>query len=135
MSPSIPKPCVTFDNEPVCYSEELLAPRSTSKLEDHPLSTSALEEGEWSASRPSRFNPRERTPGTHWIGVWMGPRAVLDMVCKKKFPAPAGIRTSDHRFMHQSMYYSLVIKIYGHRSLYALHLMWCLCTHQINITE
>jgi hypothetical protein len=33
--------------------------------------------GEWSASRPGRFTPRERTPGTHWIG-WVGPRAVLD---------------------------------------------------------
>jgi hypothetical protein len=22
--------------------------------------------------------PRERTPGTHWIGDWMGPRAGLD---------------------------------------------------------
>jgi len=33
--------------------------------------TSALYGGEWSASRPIRFTPRERTPGTHWIGaVW-----------------------------------------------------------------
>jgi hypothetical protein len=22
--------------------------------------------------------PRERAPGTHWIGAWVGPRAVLD---------------------------------------------------------
>jgi hypothetical protein len=35
--------------------------------------TSALVGGECSAS-----NPRERTPGTHWIGGWMGPRAGLD---------------------------------------------------------
>jgi hypothetical protein len=29
--------------------------------------TSALVGGEWSASRPGRFNPGERVPGTHWI--------------------------------------------------------------------
>jgi hypothetical protein len=40
--------------------------------------TSALGGGEWSASRPGRFTPRERAPGTHWIGGWMGPRAVVD---------------------------------------------------------
>jgi len=28
----------------------------------------ALEGGEWSASRPGRFTPMERAPGTHWIG-------------------------------------------------------------------
>jgi len=42
--------------------------------------TSALDGGEWSASRPGRFAPRERVPGTHWLGGWVGPRAVLDAV-------------------------------------------------------
>jgi hypothetical protein len=37
--------------------------------------TSALDGGEWSASRPCRFTPRERAPPTHWIGGWVGPRA------------------------------------------------------------
>jgi hypothetical protein len=36
--------------------------------------------GEWSASRPCRFTPGERAPGTHWIGGWVGPRAGLDDV-------------------------------------------------------
>jgi hypothetical protein len=31
--------------------------------------TLALDGGEWTASRPGRFTPRERAPGTHWIGV------------------------------------------------------------------
>jgi hypothetical protein len=35
------------------------------------LLASALVGGEWSASRLCRF-----TPGAHWIGVWVGPRAV-----------------------------------------------------------
>jgi hypothetical protein len=42
--------------------------------------TSALDRGEWSASRP--------LPCTHWIGGWMGPRAVLDAVMKRKIPSP-----------------------------------------------
>jgi hypothetical protein len=49
--------------------------------------TSALDGGEWSASRPGRFTPKERTPGTHWVGGWVGPRAVLDAVVKRKFPS------------------------------------------------
>jgi hypothetical protein len=41
-----------------------------------------------SASCPNRFTPRERAPGTHWIGVWVGPRASLDAVVKRKIPSP-----------------------------------------------
>jgi hypothetical protein len=50
--------------------------------------TPALDGGEWSASRPCRFTPKERAPGTHWIGGWVGPRAVLDAVVKRKRPSP-----------------------------------------------
>jgi hypothetical protein len=32
--------------------------------------------------------PRERDPGTHWIGGWVGPRAVLDAVVNRKIPSP-----------------------------------------------
>jgi hypothetical protein len=45
--------------------------------------TSALDGGEWSVSRPGRFTPAERASGTHWIGGWVGPRAVLDAVVKR----------------------------------------------------
>jgi hypothetical protein len=45
---------------------------------------SALDGGEWSASGPGRFTPRERAPGNHWIGGCVGPRAVLDAVVKRK---------------------------------------------------
>jgi hypothetical protein len=48
----------------------------------------ALDGGEWSASHPGHFIPRERAPGTHWIGGWVGPRAVLDAVVKRKIPSP-----------------------------------------------
>jgi len=53
--------------------------------------TSALDGGEWSASRPGRFTPREKAPGTRWIGGWVGPRAILDTVVKRKIPSPAPI--------------------------------------------
>jgi hypothetical protein len=46
--------------------------------------TSTLDGGKWSASRPGRFTPRERDPGTHWVG----PRASLDAVVKRKIPSP-----------------------------------------------
>jgi hypothetical protein len=45
----------------------------------HIFFTSALVGGEWSALRPRRF-----TPGTHWIGGWVDPRAGLDDVEKRK---------------------------------------------------
>jgi hypothetical protein len=50
--------------------------------------TSALDGGEWSASRPGHFTPRERAPGTRWIGGWVGPRAVMDAVVRRKIPSP-----------------------------------------------
>jgi hypothetical protein len=49
--------------------------------------TSARDGGEWSASRPGRFTSRERAPGSHWIGGWVGARAVLDTaVVKRNIP-------------------------------------------------
>jgi hypothetical protein len=51
----------------------------------HIFLTSSLLAGEWSASRPGRFTPRERAPGTHWIGGWVNPRTGLDDVEKRKF--------------------------------------------------
>jgi hypothetical protein len=50
--------------------------------------TSALDGGECLASRPGCFTPRERAPGTHWIGGWVSPRAVLDAVVRRKIPNP-----------------------------------------------
>jgi hypothetical protein len=50
--------------------------------------TSALDGGKWSASRPSRFTSRERAPGIHWIGSWVGPRAGLDALVERNIPSP-----------------------------------------------
>jgi hypothetical protein len=40
--------------------------------------------GVWSASRHGRFI-RGETPGIHWIGGWVGPRAGLDNMEKRIF--------------------------------------------------
>jgi hypothetical protein len=51
----------------------------------HIFLASILVGGEWSVSRPDRFNPGERDLGTHLIGGWVGPRAGLDDMKKKEF--------------------------------------------------
>jgi len=34
------------------------------------------------------FTPKERAPDTRWIGGWVGARASLDAVVKRKIPSP-----------------------------------------------
>jgi hypothetical protein len=59
----------------------------TGCISPHTL-TSALDGGEWSASRPGSFTPKARAPFTHWIGGWVGPRSGLDAVVRRKIPSP-----------------------------------------------
>jgi hypothetical protein len=37
---------------------------------------------------PVALPPGKEPPGTHWIGGWAGPTAVLDAVEKRKIPSP-----------------------------------------------
>jgi hypothetical protein len=53
--------------------------------------TSAIAGVQWSASRPGRFTPLERAPGTRWIGGWVDPRASLDNVENRKFLTLLGL--------------------------------------------
>jgi hypothetical protein len=46
--------------------------------------TSTLGGGEWSASHPSRFTPREKVLDTHVLGGWVGPTASQDDMEKWK---------------------------------------------------
>jgi hypothetical protein len=50
--------------------------------------TSALDWGEWSASRPGCALPRGKDPGTHCTGGWVGPRAGLDTEDRGKILCP-----------------------------------------------
>jgi hypothetical protein len=68
--------------------------------------TSALDGGEWSASRPGRSTPRERVPGTHWVGGSVGPRAVLNTVVKRRIPSPR--RELNHRTSIVQPYHSAI---------------------------
>lgn len=65
---------------------------------------SSLDEGEWPTSRPDRFTPGERAPGTHWNGGWLGHTFCLDGVVKRKTyhcweskPGLPGRRYADER--------------------------------------
>jgi len=40
---------------------------------------------------PQPLHPQERAPGTHWIIVWVDPRAGMDTVVKRKIPSPCQV--------------------------------------------
>jgi hypothetical protein len=59
------------------------------KYSSYSFSTSALDGGEWSASRPGRtFTPGERIPCTHCTAGLVGPRAGLDTEDRGKILCP-----------------------------------------------
>jgi hypothetical protein len=69
--------------------------------------TSSLDGGQWSASRPSRFTPRERASCTHWIVGWVGPRAGPYTVVKRKIPSSrweSNPRSSNRPTLSHSLY-------------------------------
>jgi hypothetical protein len=59
------------------------------RYSSYSFTTSALDGGEWSASRPGRaFTPGERTPGTYCTGGWVGLRTGLDTEARGKIVCP-----------------------------------------------
>jgi hypothetical protein len=59
------------------------------RYNSYSFTTSALDGGEWSASRPGRALPPEKgPPGTHCTGGWVGPRAGLDTEDRGKILCP-----------------------------------------------
>jgi hypothetical protein len=59
------------------------------RYSSYSFTTSAVDGGEWSVSRPGRaFTPGERTPGTHWTGAWVDPRAGLNTEDRGKILLP-----------------------------------------------
>jgi hypothetical protein len=72
----------------------------------HVFLASSLVGGEWSASRPGRFTLEERAICTNLVGGWVGPRADLDDVEKRKFLTIPGLelRTLSSPARSQSLY-------------------------------
>jgi hypothetical protein len=58
--------------------------------------------GEWSASRPGRFIPVVRAPGTHWTGGWVGPKAGLDskMLKSPRYPLDRRLGSGEEKKSH-----------------------------------
>jgi hypothetical protein len=70
------------------------------RYSSYSFTTSALDGGEWSASRPGRdFTPGERTPGTHCTGGWVGPRAGLETEARGKILCPCRGSNPDRPFV------------------------------------
>jgi hypothetical protein len=68
-----------------------------------------LDRGEWSASGTGRFAPRERAPGTHLIGGWVGPRAGLDTVVTRKISSSSQGLNPDHPARSPALYHFAVL--------------------------
>jgi hypothetical protein len=66
------------------------------------LLTLALDGGEWSA--PGRDLPQERTPGTHWIGGWVGLRACLGTEARRKILCLCQESNPRHPVCSQTLY-------------------------------
>jgi hypothetical protein len=82
-SPSFYNFTFLLHHEDVCGSGGVAPPFLTSKIYG----------GNWLASRPCRFIPRERAPYSHWIGGPVGPRAGLEALKWIKVFAPDGNQT------------------------------------------
>jgi hypothetical protein len=60
--------------------------------------------------RPS-FTPGERTPGTHWIGGWVVPRAGLDASVRRKILCPCRGLNPDRPARSQTLYWLSICNI------------------------
>jgi hypothetical protein len=77
---------VIFLSCPCAYTsrhEDVSASAGTSPR-IHNLGTRWKWVASWSVSRPGRITSGWRNHDTDWIGAWVGPRASLDMVAKRK---------------------------------------------------
>jgi hypothetical protein len=53
----------------------------------HSFLTSAVDKGDWSASRHGRFTS-EKNPGTYWVRYWVGSGGGLDIFWEDKYLLP-----------------------------------------------
>jgi hypothetical protein len=96
-----------YHNIMLLFGSELMYKSKTVKLslchedicrigDTTPVLTSVLDEDEWSASRPGRFNSEERAPDTLWIRGWLDFKAGPNAVEKNPLPLP-GIESHPSR--------------------------------------
>jgi hypothetical protein len=73
---------------------------------------------------PRPLYPRERAPGSHWIGGWVGQRASLDDAEKGKFFTLAGLelRSLCLSARSQSLYY-ITLYYYIYKDLIVMTMM------------
>jgi hypothetical protein len=90
----------------------------------HAFFTSELDGGEWSAWLMGWFTSRERAPGTHWIGDWVGSRAGLDAVVSRRILSPYRDSNPDHAAHSPALYrlYTREMTMYVCASL--IYLVW-----------
>jgi len=81
--------------------------------------TSALDEG--------CFTPGETARSTNWIGGWVGPRAGLNAVMKRKIHAPTGNRALVVQPRALSLYwlsYPSSNKVLAHTTVLVFHFLY-----------
>ena len=61
-----------------------MKPYKRSVCTDPVTCNSAQDGGEWPTSGPGRLNP-----GAHWVGVWVGPRAGLNLLENTRISCPS----------------------------------------------
>jgi hypothetical protein len=89
-----------------------------------PILPSALDRGEWSASRPGRFTPGESAPSTNWFGGWVGPTAGLDVTGKRKILPLPGIepRSSSPQPVTIRLSYTAIFSYWPRKNSNNLHI-------------
>jgi len=89
----------------------------------HAFLTWALGGGEWSGSHAGRFTIGERTPGIHCTGGWMGSRADLDAVVKRK--TYSLYRKSNPSSSSSSTHSLVAIQLRMVESMQNMNWKWC----------
>jgi hypothetical protein len=74
------------------------------RYSSHSFLTSALDGGEWSASRPGRPYPRGKDPRHPFVGAWVGPRAGPDAGARRKILCPCRGSNPDRPASSQTLY-------------------------------